>query len=67
MFRNSNEESLRPRRIPLKHIDQIKSNVKNLTKIQVKIKNEFKLDGLFEIGGESPCFISKLSKSGKFI
>jgi hypothetical protein len=66
MFRNSTEDSVRPRRIPLTHIDQIKSSVKNLTKLQVKIRNDFKLEGLFEIGGESPVFIAKLCKSGKY-
>jgi hypothetical protein len=65
MNRADESKTTASRRIPLKHIDQIKANVRTMTKLQVKIRNDFKLDGLFEVAGESPVHIAKICKTGK--
>jgi hypothetical protein len=41
-------------------IPEINATVRNLNKINVSIRNDFKLDSLFELDGESPVFISKI-------
>ena len=51
------------RRIPLEHIDQINSSIKNLTRVHVFIRNDNKMEDLFELAGESPVYISSVNKS----
>ncbi len=51
------------RRIPLRHIDQINSSVRNLDRVEVTWRNERRLHGLLDIAGQSPTYISYINKS----
>lgn len=59
------QQLLHRTRIPLKHIDQIKSSVKQMIKINVTIQIDGKFSRLFEIDGNAPVYVSSVNLGKK--